>query len=107
VLVAGALRYVFVAGGLLCPALSAPLPPSFRRKAACVAIGIALVIGLVPAVPDAAAGVFAGGGVLAVVYSFAADTVWLLRRRRPTPINEHVTCGERGAVVDRSRIGSA
>ena len=31
VLVAGALRYAFVAGGVLWPALSAPLPPSFRR----------------------------------------------------------------------------
>jgi hypothetical protein len=35
----------------------------------------------VPAVPAAAAGVLAGAGVLAVVYSFVVDTVWLLRRR--------------------------
>ena len=78
VLVAGALRYVFIVAGALWPALSAPLPPSFRRKAVCVAIGIALVIGLVPAVPAASAGVLVGVGVLALVYSFAVDTVWLL-----------------------------
>lgn len=80
VLVAGALRYAFVAAGALWPALSAPLPPSFRRKAVCVAIGMALVIGLVPVVPPAVAGVLAGAGVLALVYSFAVDTVWLLRQ---------------------------
>jgi phosphatidylglycerophosphate synthase len=80
VLVAGALRYAFVAGGALWPVLSAPLPPSFRRKAVCVAIGIALVISLVPAVPSGAAGILAGAGVLALVYSFVVDAVWLLRR---------------------------
>jgi phosphatidylglycerophosphate synthase len=85
VLVAGALRYVFVAGGTFWPALSAPLPPSFRRKVVCVAIGIALVIGLVPAVPPTLAGVLAGAGVLALVYSFAVDTLWLLRRE-PTAL---------------------
>jgi phosphatidylglycerophosphate synthase len=86
VVVAGLLRYVFVAAGALWPALGAPLPPSFRRKAACVAIGIALVVALVPAVPAAAAGVLAGAGVLALVYSFAMDTVWLLRQRNPKPV---------------------
>ena len=87
VLGAGALRYMFLAGGALWPVLAAPLPPSFRRKAVCVAIGIALVIGLVPAVPAAAAGVLAGAGVLAVVYSFAVDTVWLLRRRETAAVS--------------------
>lgn len=108
VLLAGALRYGFVAAGALWPALNAPLPPSFRRKTLCVAIGIALVIGLVPAVPAAATGVLIGGGVLALVYSFAVDTVWLLRRgaRAGAGINEHVTCREHEAVVDRSRVGS-
>jgi phosphatidylglycerophosphate synthase len=86
ILLAGALRYAFVAAGALWPALAAPLPPSFRRKAFCVAIGIALVVALVPGVPAAAAGVLAGAGVLALVYSFAVDTVWLLRRRAPTPV---------------------
>ena len=81
VLVAGALRYIFVAGGALWPALRAPLPASFRRKAVCVAIGVALVIALVPALPATAAGILAGAGVLALVYSFAVDTVWLLRQQ--------------------------
>jgi phosphatidylglycerophosphate synthase len=85
VLIAGLLRYGFVAGGALWPALRAPLPPSFRRKAICVAIGIALAISLVPAMPRTAAGVLAGVGVLALVYSFAVDALWLLRRE-PTAL---------------------
>jgi hypothetical protein len=71
---------VFVAGGAVWPPLSAPLPPSLRRKAVCVGIGVALVVGLVPAVPASVAGLLAGAGVLAVIYSFAVDTVWLIRR---------------------------
>ncbi len=85
VLVAGLLRYTFVGAGAVWPALKAPLPPSHRRKAICVAIGIALVIGLIPAVPGTAASLFAGAGVLALVYSFAVDTVWLLRQRTLEP----------------------
>jgi phosphatidylglycerophosphate synthase len=85
VLLAGLLRYAFVAAGALWPALKAPLPPSFRRKLVCVAVGVTLVIGLVPALPGAVAGLFAGAGVLALVYSFAVDTAWLLRQRTPEP----------------------
>ncbi|HXP31305.1 MAG TPA: CDP-alcohol phosphatidyltransferase family protein [Stellaceae bacterium] len=86
ILLAGVLRYAFVAAGAFWPALAAPLPPSFRRKAYCVAIAIIMVVALVPGVPAAAAGVLAGAGVLALVYSFAVDTVWLLRRRAPAPV---------------------
>ena len=81
VLAAGALRYVFLAAGTLWPALAAPLPPSFRRKAICVGVGVSLVVGLLPALSAAATGLLIGAGVLAVVYSFAVDTVWLIRRR--------------------------
>lgn len=81
VLTAGALRYVFLVAGGLWPALAAPLPPSFRRKAICVAVGVSLVIGLLPALPAAAASLLIGAGVLAVVCSFAVDTVWLIGRR--------------------------
>jgi len=108
VLAAGGLRYAFVAAGTLWPRLRSPLPPSFRRKAVCVVIGIALVTALVPAVPGSAAGVLAGAGVLALVYSFAVDTVWLVRQRTARTgqaINEHVTCAEQGAVVDRLGVG--
>jgi phosphatidylglycerophosphate synthase len=81
VLVAGLLRYVFVAAGWAWPALAAPLPPNFRRKAVCVLLGIALTAALVPVVPAASAGILAGAGVLAILASFAADTIWLLLRR--------------------------
>lgn len=110
VLTAGALRYVFLVAGVLWPPLAAPLPPSFRRKAICVAIGASLVVGLVPAVPGATAGVLAGAGVLAVVYSFAVDAVWLIRRREigetARASDEHVTCGERRTMANRSGRGA-
>jgi phosphatidylglycerophosphate synthase len=85
VLLAGVLRYAFVAAGVLWPTLKAPLPPSLRRKAVCVLIGMALAAALIPAIPAAAAGVLASAGVLALVYSFTVDTVWLLRQREPVP----------------------
>jgi phosphatidylglycerophosphate synthase len=91
VLVAGGLRYVFLVAGALWPALSAPLPPSLRRKAICVAIGATLAVALVPAVPAATAGILAGAGVLAVVYSFAVDAAWLLRRRVAEPASGALT----------------
>jgi phosphatidylglycerophosphate synthase len=91
VLAAGGLRYAFLAGGALWPALAAPLPPSFRRKAICVTMGVALIIALVPVVPATTAGVLAGAGVLAVVYSFAADTAWLIRRREAGPAASALT----------------
>jgi len=81
VLAAGLLRYVFVAAGWIWPVLSAPLPPSVWRKAACVFLGIALAVALMPFIPMAVAGILAGAGVLAVTLSFAVDTVWLLQRR--------------------------
>ena len=81
VLAAGLLRYGFVAAGWAWPALAAPLPPSFRRKAVCVFLGVALAAALVPVVPAASAGILAGAGVLAILGSFAVDTIWLLLRR--------------------------
>ena len=83
VLAAGGLRYAFLLAGALWHPLAGALPPSFRRKAICAAIGVSLVLGLVPFVPVEVAGLLIGAGVLAVAYSFAVDTVWLIRRPSP------------------------
>lgn len=85
ILLAGALRYLFVIAGWIWPRLTAPLPESFRRKAICVVQGIALLVVLGPIVPEGlalAAGLLAVGSLL---YSFGVDTLWLLTRapRRP------------------------
>ncbi len=82
VLLLGAPRYVFVAAGWLLPWLRAPLPERLRRKAGCVAQGVALVVCLAPVIPVrlAAAGAAVTLGLLAG--SFAVDVRWLFARRR-------------------------
>ena len=82
VLLLGAPRYVFVAAGWRLPWLRAPLPQRLRRKAGCVAQGVALVVCLAPVVP---AGLAAAGAALTLVLlagSFAVDVRWLFDRRR-------------------------
>lgn len=101
ILLAGLLRYAFLAVGWIWPALAAPLPPSLRRKAACVLMGIALVGALIPMLPAAGAGILAGAGVLAIVWSFAVDTLWLLRQRDGAVVDKYVTCEEHGRMANR------
>ena len=81
VLAAGFLRYGFVAAGRIWPALAAPLPPSFRRKAACVFLAVSLIAALVPPVPMASARILVAAAVAAIIGSFALDTIHLVRRR--------------------------
>ena len=82
ILLLGAPRYLFVASGRLLPWLRAPLPQRLRRKAGCVAQGVALVVCLAPIVPG---GLAAGGAAVTLVLlvgSFAVDVRWLFERRR-------------------------
>lgn len=81
ILASGLLRYAFVLAGTIWPALTAPLFPSFRRKAVCVVQVCALIVMLVlePQIASAI-GIIA---LNALVLSFAIDTAWLLRRAAP------------------------
>ena len=82
ILLLAAPRYLFVAAGWLLPWLRAPLPQRMRRKAGCVAQGVALVVCLAPVVP---AGLAAAGAALTLVLlagSFAVDVRWLFDRRK-------------------------
>lgn len=81
VLLIGAMRYAFVVAGWLVPSLRAPLPPSFRRKAACVIPGMVLTAVLVPGFPPGPARGAVAMALLVLAGSFLADVVWLLRRR--------------------------
>ena len=90
VLLIGALRYLFVAGGRLWPLLTADLPASLRRKAICVVQGVALIVCLAPIVSPELATRAAAGALALLVYSFAVDVIWLIvnapahiRSRRP------------------------
>lgn len=75
ILLAGALRYVFIG----VPRLRRPLPASTRHKAACVVQLIALVVALGPIIPPPLAAAAAAAGLAVLVVSFALDVVWLLR----------------------------
>ena len=81
VLLIGSLRYVFVAGGWVWPALQAALPPSRRRKTICVVQSVMLLVCLGPIIPGALASSAAAGALAILVYSFAVDTRWLLAGR--------------------------
>src|SRR5438552_7107481 len=80
VVVAGALRYLFVAAGAIWRWLQTPLPPSRRRQTICVVQIVALTLAVVPAVPPAISAPLAGVALAALLYSFLVDTRWLWQR---------------------------
>lgn len=81
VLLAGLLRYLFVAVGLVWKWLAAPLPPSMRRKLVCVLQVAGLLVAIAPAVAPPASALAAAAGLAGLCYSFAIDSVWLYRHR--------------------------
>ena len=82
VLTVGAMRYIFVVAGWLWPPLTMPLPPSQRRKAICVGVIVALLVALAPPVGPLMGRWLCFGGLLLLVYSFAADCLQLAARGR-------------------------
>ena len=84
VLLAGALRYGFVAAAWRWRWMARPLPPSTRRKTVCVVQIVTLITALGPVVGVPWSGAIAGIGLAALISSFAIDTAWLYRaRHRP------------------------
>lgn len=81
VLAAGGMRYAFVAAAAVWPWLAQPLLPSLRRKVVCVVQIVSLIVCLGPIIDPLMSRAIAGAGLLALVYSFAVDIVWLARRR--------------------------
>jgi phosphatidylglycerophosphate synthase len=79
VVASGALRYAFVAAGLRWTWLQAPLPPSRRRQAICVLQIAALTLAIVPAVAPQASAALAAAALVALLWSFLVDTIWLWR----------------------------
>jgi phosphatidylglycerophosphate synthase len=79
ILLAGLLRYLFVAAGWLLPFLRQPLPPSRRRQVICVfqIIGLATVIA--PVVAPPLSSLLAAVVLVVLSYSFAIDVAWLSR----------------------------
>lgn len=81
VLIAGLMRYAFIAAGMAWHWLDRPLPESQRRKTICVLQLIALIACVAPILPDSWRIAAAVDAVLMVTWSFAVDVLWLVRRR--------------------------
>lgn len=81
VLLIGLMRYLFVAAGWFAPFLADDLPASLRRKFVCVLQVSVLCLILVPAVPAQISSYLAAIALVALVFSFAADSVYLVRKR--------------------------
>jgi phosphatidylglycerophosphate synthase len=82
ILLAGALRYLFVAASFAVPWLAVPLPPSRRRQAVCVVQIASLILCLTPFVTPPVSAAIGFAGLVALFGSFAADVAWLARRAR-------------------------
>jgi phosphatidylglycerophosphate synthase len=81
VLALGALRYAWVAAGLILPWLQGALPQRFRRKAVCVVQIAALILLLAPPLVPPVSTVLGLAATALLVWSFALDLLWLARRR--------------------------
>ncbi|EPX77083.1 CDP-alcohol phosphatidyltransferase family protein [Litoreibacter arenae] len=80
ILILGFARYAFVAASILLPKLRRTLPENFRRKAICVIQIAALIVLLCPLTPPWLMYPVLLGASLLLLWSFAADTWFLLRR---------------------------
>jgi phosphatidylglycerophosphate synthase len=81
VLLAGALRYGFVAAGRIWPWLERPLYPTERRRFLCGVAIVGLLASMAP-LPQPARTAGAAVAVLGLAGSFGADAAWLYARRR-------------------------
>jgi phosphatidylglycerophosphate synthase len=80
IVVAGALRYAFVAAGYLFAWLRRPLPQSLRRQTVCVVQIVSLIACLLPPLTPPASAVVGLAGLLVLAGSFAVDIAWLRAR---------------------------
>jgi phosphatidylglycerophosphate synthase len=85
VLLIGAMRYGFVALGLIWRPARRPLPPSLRRKTACAVLGVLLLLCLVPPMPLWLAHAVAALGLSIQLTSFGIDLAWLYRHAAAEP----------------------
>lgn len=79
VMLAGLMRYLFVAAASVWRWLAAPLPASRRRQAVCVIQIVCLIAALAPVVTGPAASGLAGAGLVLLTLSFGKDVLWLYR----------------------------
>lgn len=76
----GVFRYAFLAASIWVPALRQELFASMRRKTVCVIQVAALCLMLVPALSESQVSIIGIFALVFLIYSFAVDILWLLRR---------------------------
>lgn len=82
IVLAGAMRYLFVAGGGVWPWLNAELPPSLRRKTVCVVQIVGLIVVVSPIVTAPGSVLVAAITLLTLTWSFGVDVRWLHQHRQ-------------------------
>jgi len=82
VIASGLLRYAFVAAGWAWEWMRRPLAPTRRARVVCVGQIAALMIALLPGITPPVSALVSAAGLVALVYSFALDTMRLWRARR-------------------------
>ena len=82
IVLAGAMRYLFVASGYLWPWMNGALPDSQRRKTVCVVqiVGLIFVVSPVATAPGSVAA--AAITLLTLTWSFGVDVRWLHQHRQ-------------------------
>lgn len=81
IVVAGLLRYLFVAAGWALPFLRRGLPPSRRRQAVCAFQMVGLSLVALPTVVPPVSMALSLALVSTLSWSFLVDTLWLWKRR--------------------------
>ncbi len=81
IVLAGAMRYAFIAAAWRWPWLGRPLAPSSRRQTVCVIQIVGLLIALVPGIGTPWTTLAGGIGLGLLVWSFAIDITWAWRAR--------------------------
>jgi phosphatidylglycerophosphate synthase len=81
IVLAGLMRYLFVAAMLLLPWLRRETPPRFRRKAIAVVQMLGLSSVMLPLFAPPFSTLVCATALIMLVYSFGADTLWLWRHR--------------------------
>jgi hypothetical protein len=79
ILLAGLIRYVFVAAAQALAWMRRPLPPSRRRQTVCVLQVIVLMTCLSPLFGPPLSSAIGLAGLLLLGWSFAVDIAWLAR----------------------------
>lgn len=82
IVLAGAMRYLFVASGYIWPWMNGGLPPSQRRKTICVVQIVGLIVVVSPIVTAPGSVVIAALTLLTLTWSFAIDVSWLYGHRQ-------------------------